>query len=244
MPEAQSCPPWERRKPSQEAGRGRGWQGAGGDAGAGRGWRRECSCTARGGALPFTNAHDVEYKEYTWQSVQQAFKDTIKELNAKLPLTPEMAKLPADGPFARPDCLRNTIVVLGHSFGGNAAYDYVNLLKDQKIRVDDVVTADPRHPPGFPPGDTVPYQEPANVFSWENYYETQQTMVGAFPFLVPFELFGAQVTGAINVHLQNSSWDAGWRAHLELPSAPQVLDAVRRAVKDAGEYRTSQVASA
>ncbi len=107
---------------------------------------------------------NAEYDEYEWTQAAKAYKDTIDELKAKVPLTPAFAKLPADGPFARPDCLRNTIVVLGHSFGGNAAYDYINLLKGQGIGVDEVVTADPRHPPGLPPGDTAALQRAAKCF--------------------------------------------------------------------------------
>ena len=58
------------------------------------------------------------------------------------------------------------VIIVGHSFGGAAAY---KLAKSLRVNVDAVVTADPRDPICM--GECFPGTKPSNVTVWSNHYQ-------------------------------------------------------------------------
>lgn len=58
------------------------------------------------------------------------------------------------------------VIIVGHSFGGAAAY---KLARSLKVKVDAVVTADPRDPVCL--GECFPGTKPSNVTLWSNHYQ-------------------------------------------------------------------------
>lgn len=58
------------------------------------------------------------------------------------------------------------VIIVGHSFGGAAAY---KLAKSLSVKVDAVVTADPRDPACM--GECFPGSKPTNVAIWSNIYQ-------------------------------------------------------------------------
>lgn len=167
---------------------------------------------------------DVDYHEYNWTDEAKAFGQTISKLKDPIPGT----------------CKYNTIVVIGHSFGGESAYNYAKQLDAQKIKVDGIVTADPRHVPGILyPLDVLPFDEPKNVFSWFNFYEEQQLFI-IFPPVV-WELFGAKVHGPTSVNWQLHFADAS-KAHWDIAKDPAVLRAIHVQVQLAGKERSASFA--
>lgn len=80
------------------------------------------------------------------------------------------------------------VIIVGHSFGGAAARDLANSLQKKNVKVDAVITADPRDPVCM--GECFPGSKPANVSYWGNFYQNS--------FL---SLRGHKVSGASNTHL-------------------------------------------
>jgi len=62
------------------------------------------------------------------------------------------------------------VIIVGHSFGGGAAWELANSLRAKGVTVDGVVTADPRSPKQCM-GECWNWAKPSNVSVWSNHYQ-------------------------------------------------------------------------
>lgn len=97
------------------------------------------------------------------------------------------------------------VIIVGHSFGGAAAH---KLAKSLQVKVDAVVTADPRDPVCL--GECFPGTKPSNVTFWSNHYQ-----------LTP--LRGHKVGGAQN------HYHSGY-SHGTIQNAPAFYQAIARRI--------------
>ncbi|MBI3548419.1 MAG: hypothetical protein HY078_05135 [Elusimicrobia bacterium] len=99
-----------------------------------------------------------------------------------------------------------SLVLIGHSFGGDAAHELAAALARRRVPVAAVYTIDPR-----PRAPFAGFERPANVERWENYYQS-------------WGLAGSVVGGA-DVNANLSRWGIG---HGSLPAAPMILRSLSR----------------
>lgn len=114
----------------------------------------------------------VEFKPYKWTEAKIAFKENIKELT-----TPHKFRA-ANGTYYY---AYDSLVVLGYSYGGQAAEDFTRALAASHVSVDEIVTVDPRHPkptPALPFDAQKPFTQPCNNFAWDNFYQDHQPFLG------------------------------------------------------------------
>jgi pimeloyl-ACP methyl ester carboxylesterase len=106
----------------------------------------------------------IPYNSWAPQNAQDAFRDYIQHLTTRH----------SNGCF-------DSLVVLGHSYGGQSTADFLALLKTKRVSADSVVTVDPRHPwpnPITPFDAQKPFEMSSNAFIWENFYEDEQPFLG------------------------------------------------------------------
>lgn len=104
------------------------------------------------------------------------------------------------------------LVVTGHSYGGHAANQLASLLKSRDVRIDWMISIDPRTR-----GYVGSLGRTTNADRWENYYQTNT------PFLNGYTVPGAD----LNRNL--SSTGVG---HTQMPRAAAVQEAFAQALRD------------
>jgi len=145
----------------------------------------------------------------------------------------------------------DTIIILGYSYGGDAALALATRLNADQIAVDLALTCDPVQK-GVIPGLVYPYSQkgaamgtpcPKNVADWENFYQQVDTRslsaLGILNYvnvqntpLPPLQIYGRTVTGAdsnqdISAQITNRA-----TAHIEMPTLATVVDTIRRKIRN------------
>ncbi|MGE3262065.1 MAG: hypothetical protein AB7K68_09820 [Bacteriovoracia bacterium] len=147
-------------------------------------------------------------KEYR-ESTNIHWKYYGKETSNKDALTPaarcafELATKPYKN--KKGEIVYNTIALGGHSFGSAAAYKVANVLKKLGVRVDLMVTTDPRQlPTNGKKADTL--QVPPTVGRWVNFYQRNDSLIKGF-----------NVDGAINRDISDTGV-----THAQIPQNVEV----------------------
>lgn len=96
----------------------------------------------------------------------------------------------------------HTITLVGHSFGGNATYKVAAMLKRLGVRVDLVLTTDPRQPVSAASRDN--FSRPQSVDRWVNFFQRNDPVLKGFP-----------VDGAENVDISETGVWHGQAAHTD-----------------------------
>ena len=96
----------------------------------------------------------------------------------------------------------NSMNIVGHSFGGDAAHRLAVMLGRLGVTVDTVVTADARQP--YTMANQPNWGKPCNVARWDNYYETAGGM----------NLPGFRIPGTNNLEVGGN--------HMTIPSDPNL----------------------
>lgn len=100
----------------------------------------------------------------------------------------------------------NTITLVGHSFGGDAAFKVANTLRKLGVRVDLVLTTDPRQ--SLDAAKRKTFSRPDSVDRWVNFYQQNDPLLKGFP-----------VDGADNVNISDSGAWHGLAPHAEVVRA-------------------------
>lgn len=159
-----------------------------------------------------SSRNQTEFHGYAWDSVSRHRITDAARCAYEYATTPYYDR---DG---RP--VYNTIIVLGHSFGGGAAYKMAHSLQKLGVSVDLVATADAREPENCLRGCSPNWGRPHSVGRWLNFYQ-----LGG---LRGFQIGGAQTNRFVAGH-----------DHMSIPTSATLRNAVSSAVHYMPSCRSS-----
>ena len=162
------------------------------------------------GMLGRSSNNNVDFHYYAWDSVSRG------QLTDAVRCAYELATKPYR--TANGQVVYNSITVLGHSFGGGAAYRMAANLQKLGVRVDLVATADARDAANCIRGCMPNWGRPNSVGQWLNFYQKNSMLVGY------------QIGGAVNRNIGGN--------HMTIPASSRLRASVSSAMSGMSTCRS------